>query len=169
VELVVKAAPASCAKKAPTSAARYAALFAALPVKEWGAADGAISVKVAARSVWFYDDTFSTGRLLHSTAITQQGGCLHVSHGGAQLLPHDSPTHIYWIESAVAVSPTRIDVRARTVTLTGTRAWAFKDGGFGRTAVTRVNAAGDLTFAYWRSKVATPIPGPGPGPKEARS
>jgi hypothetical protein len=76
-ELVVKAAPASCAKKAPTSAARYAALFAALPVKEWGAADGSISVKVAARSVWFYGDTFSTGRFLHSTAITQStaGAC----------------------------------------------------------------------------------------------
>jgi hypothetical protein len=60
------------------------------------------------------------------------------------------------------VSPTRIDVRARTVTLTGTKAWAFKDGGFDRIAVTRLNAVGDLTFAYWRTKVATPIPDPGP-------
>jgi hypothetical protein len=162
VKLVVQAAPVSCAKKAPTSAARYAALFAALPVKVWGAADVSISVKIAARTVWFYGDTFSTGRFLHSTAITEQGGCLHVSHGGAQLLPNDNPTHIYWIESAVAVSPTRIDVRARTVTLTGTKAWAFKDGGFDRIAVTRLNAAGDLTFVYWDTKVATPIPDPGP-------
>jgi hypothetical protein len=48
------------------------------------------------------------------------------------------------------------------VTLIGTKAWAFKDGGFDRIAVTRLDAAGDLTFAYWRTKVATPIPDPGP-------
>jgi hypothetical protein len=159
---LARPAPASCVKKAPPTAAGYAAMFAALPITVWGAADGSISVKVGARSGWLYGDTFSTGRFAHSTAITQDHGCLHVSHGGAQLLPNDNATHIYWIESAVAVSPTRVDVRARTITLTGTKAWAFKDGGFDRTAVTQLNAAGDLTFAYWGAKAATPVPDPGP-------
>lgn len=162
VALVARSVPASCAKKAPATARESAAIFAALPTKTWGAADGSISVKVAARSVWLYGDTFSDGRFAHSTAITQNRGCLHVSHGGAQLLPNDNVSHIYWIQSAVTVSPTRVDVRARTVTLTGTKAWAFKDGGFDRTAFPRLNAAGDLTFAYWDAKVATPIPDPGP-------
>jgi hypothetical protein len=112
-------------------------MFAALAITVWGAADGSISVKVGATSVWLYGDTFSTGRFVLSTAIAQDHGCLHVSHGGAQLLPNDNATHIYWIKSAVAVSPTRVDVRARTVTLTGTRPWAFKNGGFDRAAVTQ--------------------------------
>lgn len=137
-------------------------MFAALPTKVWGAADGAASVKVGARSVWLYGDTFSDGRFAHSTAITQDRGCLHVSNGGAQLLPNDDASHIYWIESAVAVSPTRLDVRARAVTLTGIKAWAFKDGGFDRIAVTALNATGDLTFSHWGPKVATPVPDPGP-------
>jgi hypothetical protein len=161
VEVVARPTPVSCGRKAPSTAAGYAAMFAALPVTTWGAADVAASFKVGGRSVWLYGDTFSTGRFVHSTAITQDRGCLHVSHGGAQLLPDDSPTHIYWIASAVVVSSTRLDVRARAITLTGTRAWAFKDGGFDRTAVTRLNAAGDLTFASWGAKVASPVPDPG--------
>jgi len=156
------AAAAYCRKGAPTTAAGYARMFAALPVKVWGAADGAASVKMGTRSVWLFGDTFSTGRFVHSTAITQNRGCLHVSHGGAQLLPNDNRTHIYWIESAVVRSATRLDIRARTVTLTGTKAWAFRDGGFSRVAVTRLNAAGDLTFSVWKPKFRAPIPDPGP-------
>lgn len=152
----------SCRTRAPATAAGYARMFAALPVRVWGAADGADSIKMGTRSVWLFGDTFSTGRFVHSTAITQNRGCLHVSHGGAQVLPNDNRTHIYWIESAVAVSATRLDIRARTVTLTGTRAWDFRDGGFSRIAVTRLNAAGDLTFSAWKAKFAAPIPDPGP-------
>jgi hypothetical protein len=155
-------APALCAKKAPSKAAGYAAMFAALPTRVWGAADVSISVKVGARSVWLFGDTFSDGRIAHSTAVIQDRGCLHVSDGGAQLLPNDDARHIYWIQSAVAVSATRVDVRARAITLTGTRAWAFKDGGFDRIAITRLNRAGDLTFVRWGAKVATPVPDPGP-------
>ncbi len=160
--LVPLPVPAYCGKRAPGTAAGYAAMFAALPVKAWGAADVAASIKMGTRSVWLFGDTFSTGRFAHSTAVTQNRGCLHVSHGGAQLLPNDNRTHIYWIESAVAVSATRLDIRARTITLTGTGAWAFKDGGFSRVAVTRLNAAGDLTFSAWKPKFAAPVPDPGP-------
>jgi len=155
-------APAYCRKGAPVTAAGYARMFAALPVRLWGAADGAASVTMGTRSVWLFGDTFSTGRFVHSTAITQNRGCLHVSHAGAQLLPNDNRTHIYWIESAVVRSPIRLDIRARTVTLTGTTAWAFRDGGFSRVAVTRLNAAGDLTFSVWKAKFRAPIPDPGP-------
>ena len=162
VALAPAQAPAYCRKAAPTTAAGYARMFAALPVRLWGAADGAASVTMGTRSVWLFGDTFSTGRFVHSTAITQNRGCLHVSHAGAQLLPNDNRTHIYWIESAVVRSPTRLDIRARTVTLTGTTAWAFRDGGFSRVAVTRLNAAGDLTFSVWKAKFRAPIPDPGP-------
>jgi hypothetical protein len=162
VALLRRTEPVSCIKKAPTTTAGYTAMFAALPTALWGAADGAESLKVGARSVWFFGDTASTGRFVHSTAITQAGGCLHVSHGGAQLLPNDNPSHIYWIESARAVSATRVDVTARTVTLTGTGGWDFADGGYDRTAVTSLNATGDLTFSRWGPKVASPVPNPGP-------
>ena len=164
VALAAASVPAPCAKKAPATAAGYARMFAALPTRQWGAADGALSLKVGTRSVWFYGDTFSDGRFVHSTAITQNRGCLHVSHAGAQLLPNDNPSHIYWIQSAAstATKPTRITIRARAVTLTGTKAWAFRDGGYDRVAVATLNAAGDLTFAYWGRKIAAPVPDPGP-------
>lgn len=150
-----------CHKPAPTSADGYAAMFAALPVSEWGAADVAISVPLGRRSVWLFGDTLSTRRFVHSTAIIQDKGCLHVSHAGAQLLPDDDPAHIYWIISARAVDSTSLAVLARAITLVGKGAWDFRDGGHSRTAHVDVDAQGDASFIRWVSDKNCAAPDPG--------
>ena len=157
--------PPSCASAAPSTAAGYTALFASLDTAAWGAGDVAISVPVGLRSVWLFGDTFSAGRFVHSSAITQYRGCLHVSAGGAQLLPNDDATHIYWVQSATVSSAApgrQLVVRARAVVLTGTGGWDFRDGGFSRDATTALDAAGDLTFISWGPRVFSPVPDPGP-------
>jgi hypothetical protein len=155
-------AAVTCTAPAPTSATGFTTMFAAVPPAQWGAADVSISVPLTGhRSVWLYGDTFSTGRFVHSTAIVQTGGCLHVSHAGAQLLPNDDATHIYWIQSAVARTG-GLSITARAITLTpGGGVWGFADAGYQRTAYATVNAAGDVTFARWTSKTVTPAPNPG--------
>lgn len=152
----------ACMKPTPTTAKGFAAMFAAVPTSQWGAADVSISVPLDnGRSVWLFGDTFSTGRFVHSTAITEDRGCLHVSRRGAQLLPNDDAKHIYWVESARIV-PGGLAVKARAVTLTGTCAWCFKDAGYSRTALVTVSAAGDATFRQWTAKTAAPASDPGP-------
>lgn len=151
-----------CATPAPTTVAGYARLFSGLPVSEWGAADGSMSVPLSdGRSVWLYGDTLSAGRFVHSTAITQDRGCLHVSHQGAQLLPNDDAKHIYWVLGATARGNSLL-VRARAITLVGTGPWDFRDGGHTRTALTTVNATGDVTFVRWLRDVRSQAPNPGP-------
>jgi hypothetical protein len=159
--VTVKAQPKGCTKPAPTTAKGYAAMFAAVPTSQWGAGDVSISVPLAERSVWLYGDTFSAGRFVHSTAIVQDRGCLHVSHGGAQLLPNDDARHIYWIDSATGHGST-LTIQARAITLTGTGAWAFRDGGHTRTASASVSAAGDVSFVRWTADHESPAPNPGP-------
>lgn len=154
--------PARCAALAPTSVAGYTAMFAAVDPAAWGAGDVAISVPVGPRSVWLYGDTFATGRFVHSSAITQDAGCLHVSRGGAQLLPNDDATHIYWVTSATSAPAGQVVVRARAIVLTGTGGWDFRDGGFSRDATTTLDAAGDLTFVSWGPRLRVPAPDPGP-------
>lgn len=154
--------PARCATAAPTSAVGYTKMFAAINPAQWGAADTSVSVPLAdGRSVWVYADTFSAGRFMHSTAIVQDKGCLHVSHGGAQLLPNDDAKHIYWPVSA-KISGGNVLVTAEATTLIGTGAWDFRYGGHMRTALVTVNAAGDVTFARWVSAVRTAAPNAGP-------
>jgi hypothetical protein len=154
---------AGCSKPAPSTAAGFATMFGQLPVQQWAAADVSISVPIAAhRSVWLYGDTFSTGRFVHSTAITQTGGCLHVSHAGAQLLPNDDAQHIYWINSATPRTG-GLAIVARAITLTpGGGVWGFRDGGYSRTAYASVSAAGDVTFVRWIAKTISTAPNPGP-------
>jgi hypothetical protein len=40
--------------------------------------------------------------------------------------------------------------------------WDFADGGFDRTALIAVSAAGDLAFVRWTGEAVTPPPDPGP-------
>lgn len=170
---------ASCTTPAPTTAAGYASAWAALPSSQWGAADVSISTKLLdGRDVWLYGDTVTASTtdgvgtpahphwtgFVHSTAITQDRGCLHVSHTGGQLLPNDDATHIYWIESATALTgdwANWVKVKARLIVLTGTGAWAFQDGGADRTASVYVRPNGDVDFIGWDS---SPVPGPAPDP-----
>lgn len=166
---VVPTAPARCTVPAPTTVKGYANMFGSLDTREWGAADGSMSVRLPdGRSLWYYGDTFSAGpdgkgRFVHSTAIMQDRGCLHVSHGGAQLIPNDDAHHIYWIEKIVVAGRHNVLITGRTITLVGTGPWDFRDGGYDHTALATVNAAGDVSFVRWASrKVHTTVPSAGP-------
>jgi hypothetical protein len=158
---VAVVAPKGCTKPAPTTTTGYAAMFAAVPTSQWGAGDLSISVPLGHRSVWLYGDTFSAGRFVHSTAIVQTGGCLHVSHAGAQLLPNDDAHHIYWINTATAHGST-LTIQALAITLTGKGVWAFRYTGHIRTAQATVSPAGDVTFVRWTADRKSPMPSPSP-------
>jgi hypothetical protein len=146
-----------CHTPAPTTARGYTALWAKLPVARWGGGDVSISVKLGARTVWLYGDTLSTGRFVHSTAIVQTGGCLHVSRQGAQVLPN-AGTSWYWIVSASAYGPGAVKILAESVHRTGAGAWDFAIGS-SRYALVAVSKAGDLTFSRWLpGTYATPKP-----------
>jgi hypothetical protein len=163
-------AVARCGTPAPRTAAGYAELFRTLDRREWGGGDVALSVPIGGRSVWLFGDTLSTYRFVHSSAITQDGGCLHVSHGGGQLLPDQhvvarptraEPSRIYWIVGARRVAPDRLAVTARAIDIVGTGPWDFRDGGSSRTALLTVDAAGDVTFERWLKRTLSPPPPPG--------
>lgn len=149
---------------APTTAAGFAQMFAALPVSEWGAADLALSVPMTAhRSVWLYGDTFSDNwGMVHSTAITEDGGRLHISNGGQQLLPNGGNDAagrqlIYWIETAHRVDATHLVVAAEQVSIGSANSWDFhRAAAQDRTALLTVAANGDVTFTRWTGWVANP-------------
>jgi hypothetical protein len=176
VARVVAPAPAGCSKLAPVTVSGYSSMFAGIDQAVWGAADGALSLQVGAVSVWLFGDTFSSGpdgrgRFVHSTAITQDGGCLHVSHQGAQLLPNGRtelaptavhPSLIYWIEGGRVTGPSTLEIAARAVRLVGTGPWDFRDAGYTRIAAVSLNAAGDLTFLRWIARFVRPAIDPGP-------
>ena len=155
----------------PTTAKVYANLWAKIPTSQWGAADVSVSVRMPDRRVvWLYGDTASTTRFVHSTAIVQNGSCLRVSHGGAQLIPNDDDRHIYWLQGGRPVSGstypkgTNLALKARSVEITDpTNPWGFADGGFSRTACMHVDAAGNVTFLQWGAKDYSPAPYNGPG------
>ena len=160
------AARASCHRPAPTSAAGYAAQFAHLDPTQWGGGDGALTVRLGRRTVWLFADTLSIGRFVHSSAVVQDGGCLHVSHAGAQLLP-DEPTgtgrpRIFWVHSARPLGPDTIAVTARAIDLVGTGPWDFRDAGYFRTALVSVDGHGDATFHQWLARTTSAPPDPGP-------
>lgn len=167
-----RTAATTCTIPAPTTARGYRAMLDAVPDAQWGAADVSISTRIAdGRVVWLYGDTFSTGRFVHSTAIVQTRGCLHVSRGGAQLLPNTvveanptkaRPTIIYWISAAKAHG-TGLDITARRIAIFGRGVWDFRDTGYQRTFSATVTAAGDVAATFARSVGAwTPAPDPGP-------
>ncbi len=155
---------AGCTRPAPTTPAGYTRMFAALPVGQWGAADGGVSVPFYGKSVWLFGDTFEAHKdgLAHSTAIVQDRGCLHVSHAGAQLLPDDDPMHVYWMEGGQVIDRSHLAITGRSVVLNGSGVWDFADGGYDRTALVSVSAAGDLTFVRWIAKYINPPPNQGP-------
>jgi hypothetical protein len=156
-------APA-CDRPAPASATGYAALWRTLPIDQWGGGDVSISVPLGdGRIVWLYGDTMSTGRMVHSSAIVQDGGCLHVSHRGAQLLPNDSARVIYWISTAEAVGRSGIDITARRINLSPERGvWGFADAGHSVTWRAHVTPTGDLDLVSRGADAESPAPDPGP-------
>lgn len=149
--------PTATPVPAPTSAAGYQRLWGTLDPNEWGAADVSISTPMPdGRVVWFYGDTLSNRNgFVNSTAITQDGGRLHVSHGGQQLLPQ-GPTltsgHriVYWIEAATTLDATHIRLTAAETKVGTGHVWDFaRHRKQSRTALVRLDATGDVTFERW--------------------
>jgi ribosomal protein L24 len=141
---------------APTTAKGYADMWSQIDPAEWGGADVSISVPLKdGRSVWLYGDTLSGNNgFVHSTAIVQDGGTLHVSHGGAQLLPNDDAQHIYWVEDAHPVGPNKIAVDASPMQIGNKSVWDFhRTRPEARRAIVTVDAQGNVTFDRWKGYV----------------
>jgi len=146
-----------CSKPAPDTAKGYQRAFANLDDREWGAADVGISVPLNdGRTVWLWGDTFSTGRFVHSTAVVQDGGCLHVSNGGAQLLPNDGAKY-YWIEAAFRHGEENLIWIAAEETAKDPKAeWGFRYTGYNRLAVVWIDPTGDAVFQGWQGRIKAP-------------
>jgi hypothetical protein len=149
------AAPARCAVASPRTPSAEAALFRALPGAQWGGADLSVSTALPdGRAVWIYGDTLSgqdSARLtgfVHSSAIVQQHGCLHVSRGGAQLLPDVAGGTYAWPTGAVPLDGNRLLVSAALVRTTGSCPFCFEQVGT-RGAIVAVDPAGDVSFTAW--------------------
>lgn len=158
----------TCARPAPSTAAGYADLFGTLDPRVWGAADVSISVPLPdGRELWLYGDTMSgadpqhLSGFVHSSAIVQSRGCLHVADGGRQLLPNVDPDHWYWIQGASAHG-TAVTMTARLIARTGPGPWGFADAGSTATFTAMVDAGGDLHLTGTPTVVAAPAPDPGP-------
>lgn len=149
---------------APTTVDGYRAMFAKVPVSQWGGADVSISTKLRdGRRVWLYGDTLSGNNgFVHSTALTQSGGTLHVSAGGKQVLPNakdaNGRTIIFWVEQAKQQASGDLLITAAPVTLTGTGLFDFhRDPTRSRQALVAINSAGDLTFKKWVRYIHRPL------------
>lgn len=155
-----------CTAPAPASAAGYARLWDMIPDDQWAGGDVGISVLLPdGRSVWLYGDSWRPGAAdhvysVHSAAVVQDRGCVHASNGGAQLLPNEDATHVYWIESA-ALSGGQLVLRARCVQLTGRGAFAFADAGFSRIFTVTVSARGNLRVVRRSARIESAAAPPG--------
>lgn len=155
---------------APQTATGYKVAFSRLDHTQWGAADVGATVPLGTvsgqpRTVWLFGDTMSQrpGGFVHSTAILQTGGTLHVSNQGRQLLPNDDARHVYWIEGGKAIGPNAIHITARSIHITDpNNPWGFADNGFTRTALATVDKSGNVNFVRWLNKKISPPPDPGP-------
>lgn len=150
---------------APTTVAGYQKMFDAVSPYLWGAADVTLSVPMPdGRVVWLFGDTGSKRNgFVHSTAMVQTGGTLHVSHKGEQLLPNDKPywknyQSIYWIEDARAINNDRIAITAGPVAVSD-KAWDFHARAMvSRLAIAKVDDRGNVTFLRWKKWTDMSIP-----------
>lgn len=146
---------------APTSAAGYTRLWDSLNPDVWGGADVSLSVPLPdGRAVWLYGDTLSGYHgMVHSSAITQDGGRLHVSHDGDQLLPTAPDSHgrtvVYWIESARLTGAAEITASVAPTWVNGTSGWG-RVSRQNRLAVLSVSRTGDVTFTHWAGQATPP-------------
>lgn len=143
----------------PTTVAGYKAMFDAIPINQWGAADIGISVKLGdGRRVWLFGDTLRNNDpgFVHSTALTQSNGVIHVSRGGQQLLPNAGKV-FYWPEVVKAQGANKIKVTAAPIKMKGTGLFDFKRNDHNsRTAILHVENDGDVIFDRWVELVPRP-------------
>ena len=144
----------------PSTVRGWQKLWDQVPDSEWGGADVSYSVQMPdGRRVWLYGDTFS-GRngFVHSTAITQSGGRLHVSNKGKQLLPDEKPKGtrqtIYWITDAKAVGRNKLKIFATPTSVGKAGPWDFRQvGNKSRVAMATVDRRGNVNFDRWNGYV----------------
>lgn len=160
---VLPTKPASAvAKPAPTTAAGYWEMFSTVDQDEWASADVSLSVPLHdGRVVWLYGDTFTTSSrpMVHSSAIIQTGGDLHVSRGGAQVLPNDRNGDFYWIEAGRPYTrgTSLITITAMPIRKTGPGMWDFeRSNPLSRVALVNVTKSNDLTFVKWMRWTTAP-------------
>jgi hypothetical protein len=148
--------------KAPNTPAGYRAMFARVPVTTWGGGDIAQTTRLpGGRVVWVFGDTLSRRHgFVHSSALVQSGGVLHVSAAGHQLLPNGATTRgrttIYWPEK-VALSGHGLTVWATPISIGHAGPWDFhRIGTRSRVARVSITSAGDLTFRRWTGYAPRP-------------
>lgn len=146
-------ADAACRRAAPASAAGYRKLWDSLDHKRWASAEAVAHIPLKGRSVWLYGATTTTrnGEIAltaWSSAITQRGGCLHVSHFGDQVFSNDPTGAVYSMIAGIATGPNSILVTVKKLTPTGDCADCTIDEGR-RAAELAVDSKGDLSFTRW--------------------
>lgn len=149
----------------PTTVAGYQRMFDRVDTAQWGGADISYSMDLPdGRRVWLYGDTLSGNHgLVRNTAIVQDGGTLHVSHGGKQVLPSEPTkngrTTIYWPETASVGADGDLRIVAAPISAGSKSVWDFHRTGpatKSRVAVVDVDAKGNLTFRKWTGWQARP-------------
>lgn len=147
---------AQCRQVAPSSLSGYAALWDSLDPARWASATAAASVPLPdGRTVWLYGATTTRrGRTSAvtswSSAVTQRGGCLHISHQGAPVLPSDDVWNVYRLDAAIPASPTSILVTATRLNVSADcDSCTVPEGTVA--ALVSVNTSGDLDFSSWVS------------------
>lgn len=154
----------------PTTPEGFAAAFNNVDLCQWGSADGGEEVTLSGgRHAWFFGDTWRScwNPEVHSSEITQVGTTMHVSDGGAQVLPNDPIVNgrqdIYWIETATScatvANPNCVKLLAAEINIdpTGqTPGWENPYPTTDRVAYVNVSAAGDTTFVGWAGYVPKP-------------
>lgn len=149
------AADIACNKPAPTSGVGYGKLWDSLDKSRWSSGRAVAKVPMPdGRTVWLYGQTTARrGKKevlsAYSTAITQRGGCLHVSGLGTDVFPaEDAGGIVYSIISGIAAGPDSILVTALRLKLSDSCQGCFTQTGT-RAALLGLDSRGDLKLREW--------------------
>lgn len=146
----------------PHTAQGYQDMFDTVPVAQWGGGDVSISTRLSdGRRLWLFGDTLSIdNEFVHSTALVQDGKDLHVSNGGAQVLPNDKKVDgyksIYWVETVTAGPNSTATVVAAPMGVAEGLFNFHRRAEQSRAAKVRVTGEGDVVFVKWLGWVPRP-------------
>lgn len=144
---------------APTTVKGFQSMWDEVSPVVWGGGDVSLSVAMTdTRSVWLFGDTLSERNgFVHSSAVVQDGGTLHVSDKGEQLLPNGKRGEFYWIEQAKRVDFKTLHVTAAPMYSGGNGSWNFRRALL-RSRVAEVTVSNDanLSFVKWVKYVKAP-------------
>lgn len=147
----LNASDAACSRPAPTTLAAYATAFDRLDRTRWATADAVGRVRMPdGRVVWLYGETTAQRgstdvTSAYSTAITQRGGCLHLSGLGAEVLPSDQ-LNAYSITGGIPAGGNALIV---TATRLGDVSCDSCTAPYRRAARLTLDDKGNLHFEKW--------------------